>query len=161
VQHAADALRFLAGDIAAVSVMPGTMHYFDNAAVAWSWHLKFASGAAGALVHNVRAGRAHERYRIFAENWTVTVSLASPMVFDERLFLEVESGGKLVERIGPESFPPEQRTAAWLQGYQGETEHFVECLERGRLPEPDVAEAVRSLELDDEMLRAKTAAAGA
>lgn len=152
--HMIDALRFLAGDVAEFSGVGSATRYFDEAMVAASFHLTFESGAAGTFSHNVRAGRAYERYRIHAENWTATVSNPPPGTFDGRMFLEVEAGDRLVERVTLESLTREQRCAHYTQGFWQETEHFVECLEKGELPSPDVADAVKSQQLAQDMLRA-------
>jgi len=152
--HMVDAIRFLAGDVASFSGVGSATRYFDDAMMASSFHLTFESGAIGTLSHNVRTGRAYERYRIHAENWTVTVSNPPPGRFDSRLYMEVESGDRLIERVTVETLTPEQRCAHYTQGFWQETEHFVECLEKGAEPTPSVAEAVKSMELAQDLLRA-------
>jgi predicted dehydrogenase len=151
--HCIDTLRFLAGDLASFSGVPSATQYFDKALIASSFYLTFKSGAVGTLTHNIRAGRAYERYRIIAENWMVTISQPSPGIFDDRLSFEVEADGKVVERILHTDIPEDQRSEGYSQGFWRESEYFVECLEKGRRPSPDVAEAVRSMELAEEMLQ--------
>jgi len=152
--HMIDAIRFLAGDVASFSGVGSAARYFDEAMVASAFHLTFESGTVGTFSHNVRTGRAYERYRIHAENWTATVSNPPPGRFDGRMFLEVESGDRRVERITLESLKPEQRCAHYTQGFWQEHEHFVDCLLSGREPSPSVAEAIKSQQLAQDLLRA-------
>jgi virulence factor len=152
--HMVDALRFLGGDVASFSGAGSATQYFDNALVASSFHLTFESGAACAISHNVRCGRAAENYRIHAENWSVTVGNPPPGRFDSRLYFQVEEGGRLVERITAENLTTEQCCAHYTQGFWQESEHFVDCLISGAEPSPSVAEAVKSMELAQAMQEA-------
>jgi len=152
--HMVDALRFLGGDVASFSGAGSATRYFDQAMTASSFHLSFESGAVGTVSHNVRTGRAYERYRIHAENWTVTVSNPPPGRFDGRMFLEVEAGDRLIERITLDVLEPAQRCAHYTQGFWQEHEHFVDCLISGKTPAPGVAEAVKSQQLAQDLLEA-------
>jgi len=60
-------------------------------------------------------------------------------------------GNREVERIHLPSLDPARQCAGYTNGFWGEHEHFVECLATGRQPSPDVASALRSMELAREM----------
>jgi predicted dehydrogenase len=150
--HSIDALRYLAGEVREFSGAGSATRYFDGKMLAASFHLSFAGGAVGSFTFNVRAGRSYERYRIFAENWTATVSLPSPGKFDDRWWLRVEDGDREVETRTVEDLPPEERNGPCIHGFWREHQHFVECLRSGRRPRPEVAEGVTSMELAQAML---------
>jgi len=149
--HAIDALRFLAGEVASFSGAGSSVQYFDEKMVAASFHLSFETGAVGSFTFNVRVGRAYERYRVSGENWMATVSLGPPGTFDDRWWMTLEVGNREVERIHLPSLDPARQCTGYTNGFWGEHEHFVECLATGRQPSPDVASAVRSMELAREM----------
>jgi len=152
--HSVDALRFLLGEVAEFRGLGSAARYFDGKMVAASFCLGFAGGAAGSFTFNVRAGRSHERYRLFAGNWTVSVSLPPPGRFDDAWRLEVEEGGRVVESLSAADLPEERRCAGYAHGFWREHEHFVECLERSVRPEPGIAEGLASMELAQAMLEA-------
>jgi predicted dehydrogenase len=150
--HSIDALRYLAGEVREFGGAGSAARYFDGKMVAASFHLTFESGVAGSFTFNVRAGRSYERYRLFAENWTATVSLPSPGKYDDRWWLRVEDGDREVEKLTTEDLPPEERNGPCAHGFWREHEYFVDCLRRGERPRPDVADGVRSMELSQALL---------
>jgi predicted dehydrogenase len=150
--HAIDALRFLMGEVREFRGLGSAARYFDGKMVAASFALGFASGAAGTFTFNVRAGRSYERYRIFAENWTVNISQSSPGKFDESWWLEAEEGNRTVERIAGEDLTAERRCGQYAHGFWREHEYFAECLERNERPSPDVADGAVSMDLAQRML---------
>ncbi len=152
--HAIDALRYLLGEISGFSGAASATRYFDDRAVAASFHLSFESGIVGSFTFNVRAGRSYERYRLFAENWTATVSLPPPGRFDDRWWLRVEEGNRTTESVTVDDLPEAERNGPCTHGFWREHEYFVECLREGRRPFPDVADGIKSMELAQAMLEA-------
>jgi predicted dehydrogenase len=152
--HSIDALRHVLGEVSGFSGAASSTRYFDGKAVAASFHLSFESGIVGSFTFNVRAGRSYERYRIFAENWTVTVSLPPPGRFDDRWWLRVEEGNETTESVTVDDLPEAERNGPCTHGFWREHEYFVECLRRGERPFPDVADGIRSMELARAMLEA-------
>ncbi len=152
--HSLDALRYLVGDISGFDGVASRTRYFDAKALAASFHLSFESGIVGSFTFNVRGGRAYERYRVFAENWTATVSLPPPGKYDDRWWLRVEDGDHQVESISLADLPEEERNGPCIHGFWREHQHFVECLESGTRPGPTVADGLASMELSQAMLEA-------
>jgi predicted dehydrogenase len=152
--HMIDAIRFLAGDVTSLNGVGSPVRYFDGAMTASCFLLNFENGAIGSFAHSVRSGRAYEQYRVIGENWTVAVSIPPPSRDDSRWWLQLEEADHIVERIDTDRLDRSRRHMLWKQGFAQETEHFVECLEQDRRPKPDIPEAVRSMELAQEFLRA-------
>ncbi len=150
--HSIDALRYLAGEITEHHGVASGARYFDEKMIAASFSLGFENGIAGSFTFNVRAGRSYERYRLFAENWTATVSLPSPGKYDSRWWLRVEEDNNTVELVEIENLPAEERNGAHIHGFWREHEYFVDCLESGREPSPGFADSVASMELAQKML---------
>lgn len=149
--HAIDAMRSLCGDVKSFVGVGSATRYFDERMTAASFALSFESGVIGSFAFNVRAGRSYERYRIFGENWTATVSLGANST-DDRWWMRVETNNKETEHICLANLEVNQRCPGYTCGFWGESEYFVECIESGRTPSPDVAESLRSMELGQKML---------
>jgi len=152
--HSIDALRFLGGEVASFTGLGSRVQYFDEKMVAASFALLFESGATGSFTFNVRVGRSYERYRIIAENWHATISLGPPGAFDDRWWMTIETGNREIEHVRLQNLEKAQRCPGYTNGFWGEHEYFVECLLAGEMPRYDVADAVRSMELGQEMLLA-------
>ncbi len=152
--HSIDAMRFLGGDVKSFVGAGSATRYFDERMTAASFALSFESGVIGSFTFNVRAGRSYERYRIMGENWTATVSLGPPGAFDDRWWMTVETDNRETEYVRIANLEKPQICPGYTNGFWGENEHFVECIESGRTPFPDVAESIRSMELGQKMLEA-------
>ena len=139
--HAVDTLRYLCGgeveSVAADSRRLDADH--------WNLHLaliKFSSGATGLLLNNFMAGR-----RIFS------VEIHSPGI---SFFGDPEEGGQLfadnkldpIEALDPFAMANSQEAYRAFGAYEM-NQHFVDCMLKGKQPETNFDDALKTMQLVD------------
>ena len=139
--HAVDTLRYLCGG-EVVSVASDSRRLDGGH---WNIHLalvRFSSGATGLLLNNFMAGR-----RIFS------VEIHAPGI---SFFGDPEEGGKLfadnklepVQTLDPFALSGSREQHRAFGAYDTDL-HFIECVQQGRQPETNFADALKTMELVD------------
>jgi virulence factor len=145
--HAVDTLRWLAGGEATRVVSEArtrlTPGPFPNAVTA---HVTFDSGAVGLLHYSLVTGRRIFRAEFHGTNITASVDpdRESSLVADDRE-PEVRQSSDYGAELGG-------RPEHWL-GFWHEHRHFMDCIKEGRQPSAHFADAVKTMELVDRILR--------
>jgi predicted dehydrogenase len=139
--HAVDTLRYLCGgDVVSVA---SDSRRLDGGH--WNIHLalvRFSSGATGLLLNNFMAGR-----RIFS------VEIHAPGI---SFFGDPEEGGKLfadnklepAQTLDPFALCSSREHHRAFGAYDTDL-HFIECVQQGRQPETNFADALKTMELVD------------
>lgn len=130
--HALDALRYIAGEVAAFDV---TLPQPRNTA----WYLvalRFESGTIGQMEVLPTAGMVEESYELFAEGCRARVSAGSG---PQRSLQCWEDGELVLESQATEEQPEDLRNGA----YQ-EVEEFVRALQTGTRPQPCIDDILPS-----------------
>lgn len=137
--HAVDTLRYLCGG-EVVSVASDSRRLDGGH---WNIHLalvRFSSGATGLLLNNFMVGR-----RIFS------VEIHAPGI---SFFGDPEEGGKLfadnklepVQTLDPFALSKSREQHRAFGAYDTNL-HFIECVQQGRQPETNFADALKTMEL--------------
>jgi len=150
--HAVDTLRWLCGgDVEEVQVQVRQRGVAGPVPNAFSALVSFSSGAVGAVHYNLVTGRRIFRTEFSAVNATAYVDADRESWF-------AAAGGEPEVRpsidfgrsaVGPGDEPQPQH---WL-GFWHEHRHFIDCIGSGAQPETHFADAVKSMELVERILR--------
>ena len=141
--HAVDTLRYMAGgnvvsvasDVRRLMATHHTSHYAL---------VTFDSGATGILMTNWMTGR-----RFF------TVEMHAP---DMSLYGDPEEGGRIyadgqkepIETLDPAELAGREEDYR-AYGFYDENRHFIDCIKKGKLPETNFEDALKTMELVDKI----------
>ena len=152
--HAVDLVRWLCGgeveEVHAHVRRRGVPGPIPNAIAAL---ISFSTGAVGVVHYNQLTGRRIFRSEFHGPNITgyVDADRDSHLVADD-----AEPETRSSREFARLSLPPGQelRPEHWL-GFWHESRHFIDCIAAGRNPSSDFADAVKSMELTQDILVAR------
>jgi len=150
--HAVDNLRWLCGgEVEEVYADVRRRYVVGPVPNAFFATVKFSTGAVGTVHYNTVTGRRIFRAEFHAQNITAYVDAdrESSLVADNGQS-ETLSSAEFARAGLPDS--EELRPHHWL-GFWHENRHFVDCVKSGRQPSIDFADAVKSMELVERILR--------
>ena len=152
--HAVDNLRWLCGgEVDEVRAEVRQRYVPGPVPNAFFATVTFSSGAVGTVHYNTVTGRRIFRAEFHGQNVTAYVDAdrESTLVADNgqpETFSSTELGRAAVPA------GEELRPYHWL-GFWHENRHFIDCAKNGRQPSSHFADAVKSMELVEEILRAR------
>ncbi len=135
--HAVDTLRWLGGDV--VEVAAAIDHWRSGYPNAFRALMRFDRGATGSLSADWAAGKRVQTVEMHAEGVSVVVDIDRAMVVraDDA---EEEASSDVRDVAGSDDFRV-------YYGFRNEDRHFIDCVKRGELPETNLADAARTMEL--------------
>ncbi|HEX5416467.1 MAG TPA: Gfo/Idh/MocA family oxidoreductase [Chloroflexota bacterium] len=154
--HAVDNLRWLCGgEVEEVRADVRQLYVPGPVPNAFFATVTFSTGAVGTVHYNTVTGRRIFRAEFHGPNITAYVDAdrESTLVADNRqpeTFSSAELGRAAL------AAGEELRPYHWL-GFWHESRHFIDCVKSGRQPSSHFADAVKSMELVEEILRARRA----
>jgi predicted dehydrogenase len=141
--HAVDNLRWMGGE---VKRLVSTVHAFyaeiDNA---FNVLMEFENGAAGMLVSNFMVGKRVFAIEMHAHNISAYVEPEDKAV----IYRDGQAEGEVLLTMEAARSQEFHKYA----GYYAENRHFIDCLKKGALPETNLADAVKTMELVDRIYR--------
>jgi len=151
--HAVDNLRWLCGgDVVDVYADVRRRYVSGPIPNAFFALVTFSTGAVGTVHYNAVTGRRIFRAEFHGQNVTASVDADRDSLFvsdsGEPEILPSAEFGRAVLRPGEELRPYH-----WL-GFWHENRHFIDCVKTGRQPSSHFADAVKSMELVEQILRA-------
>ena len=144
--HAVDLLRFLGGEVVdietAVSIFPKPKP--DPVPNAWISLVRFESGAVGELSANWASGARWLYCEMHTAGASALCEIEHTLILreegeDERIVKSAELMGSDDTRI--------------TGGYKQENDHFIKCIQKGMQPCSNFADAARTMELAEEIMR--------
>lgn len=135
--HAVDTLRFIGGDVAGFDCQP--MRSRGESALWYAIHLHFKSGAEGRIDVLPTSGMLEERYDLFGDGFSVSVTCPFGR---KRGWLAHQEGVVVQEEVAPADVPEDV-----LNGCFDETRTFIEALRDGRPLKPAIADVAPSVEI--------------
>lgn len=143
--HGLDALRYLAdSEVVEAQARPGPR---GSALIT----LACASGTLATMEMLPQVGIQSERYTLHAADRTVMVEGVIGWLTLFPGFLECYDQGRLALRVDNAA---DLQPAEIVSGFYGESAAFIENLRQGRAPAPDLADALRSVEIAEAVQRA-------
>ena len=149
--HAVDNLRWLCGgDVVSVAASVSTRYIKGPIPNEYIALVTFSNGAVGLLQSSYVTGRRIFSAEAHAKNVTIYVDAdaESSIVFDDGP-IEARPSKEWGTEGGAKGDSPEH----WL-GFWHENRHFVDCIKTGRLPTSHFGDAIKSMELVDQILHA-------
>ena len=152
VVHLFDLIRAFGGDVKEVYA---THREATPTQFAFAINVTFASGALGIL--NLNSVDAREPWRDFTEHLCAS-GLENAVTVDDMLYVKYQKReewlsvpglnvGKAYNGWQPTG--PAAQRMEFLIGYQGEIQHFAQCILTGKKPTPDLWDGVGSLEITE------------
>jgi len=142
--HAVDTLRWLGGEVAALS---STVSSFDrDFPVAFNAVMRFESGAVGILSTNWRTGRRYLGVEIHSPGASAYVETE----VKASIFTDNDTDGvhyEAVEVAGSDE-------SRFIGGYFGENRHFIDCVKARRQPSSNFEDAAKTMQLADRICAA-------
>ena len=148
--HAVDVMRYLMGDALELEVEKHRMQ--GNREHSYLVGFKFRSGALGRLTVMPEAGLNLERYAVHGHGYS--------LVLETPLEWTVDFPGRIVFFAGHHnhfiqdnrSLPSCFNEPVEATGFLGESAHFLECLDKGLEPHPDLEDCIQSVEISEAIL---------
>lgn len=142
--HAVDTLRYMAGG-EVVKVASSARSLYTPYANSWQALVEFDSGCVGVLLTNWSAGGRIHTFEMHGKGISA--------------FLDWDNPGRILadgEGAVWRKSPAEAAGDDWdgkMFGFYQENRHFVDCLKAGRQPMTNFADAVKSMDLADQIYR--------
>ncbi len=142
--HAVDTLRWLAGAevVNVASVVRKVHHEFDNSFTAL---VQFDNGCVGVLLTNWRAGARIHQFELHTDG-------ASAFINGDYESVIHINGEAFVEQLDPKEVAGSDEFYRYY-GFFDENRHFIDCVKSGTEPDASFADAVKTMELVDEIYR--------
>jgi virulence factor len=141
--HVVDAIRDLCGDVADV------VAHVDHQYVQWEGSyncfnalIRFQNGASGILTANRTSGNRYERFEYHGLD--VSTYIRAP---EQAEIFRKGQPVEIVTALGLTGSTDPRLT----YGYQAENRHFIDCLLQDRLPRTHFGDAVKTMELVDQI----------
>ena len=137
VIHSVDLLRYIGGDVKKVkSIVKGLFANYDNLFCSL---IEFSSGAIGILSANWTSGKRIFSLEIHGKGIVVFVD-------PENQAMIYSDGKEEGESIDAKEFTGGKELFE-IAGFLDENKHFIECIEKKKLPETNFYDAVKTMEL--------------
>jgi len=142
--HAVDALRWMGGEVEEVASVMG--HFGWTRENACQAVVRFAGGATGVLMTNWATGARTHVFEMHAQGISAFIN---PDI-EARIYSAEHPQGQVI------STTESAGTTAWhvYYGFYHENRHFIDCLQAGKQPETNLADAARSMRLVDDLYAA-------
>ena len=145
--HSMDLMRFFMGDVSSFEADKHLMQ--DNQVHSYLLDFKYRSGALGRLTIWPEAGMDLERYAIHGKDFS--------LFFEAPLEWTADFPGRIFFYNGKErhfiqdnrNLSPTMISPLEVTGFLGESDHFLECLEKGTDPSPSLADCLQSIEISE------------
>lgn len=163
--HAIDLVRWIAGGTAVAAALVEE-RYDDVVPNAWNGVIRFDNGVTGVLKSNYRTGGRVHRFEAHGPGVSAFISLgmgeeiacsAEILVHEGESRYSLASAGAARETIQRLDGAELAGGAAFHRqyGFLQEDRHFIDCVLGKAAPEPDIADAVRSIELAEMLLASR------
>jgi len=142
--HAVDMLRWLAGGevVNVASVVRKVHHEFDDSFTAL---VEFDSGCVGVLLANWRAGARIHQFELHTDG-------ASAFINPDYESVIHANGEEFIEKHDTRQVAGSDEFYRYY-GFFDENRHFIDCVKSGTQPGASFADAVKTMELVDEIYR--------
>ncbi len=139
--HAVDSLRFMGGDVKkVVGSVSALGKKFDTR---FTSLVEFESGAVGVLMANWETGGREHRFEMHAEGISAFV--------DGDEWISINRAGERRSEV----FTPQEVAGSTdnrvFYGFAAQSQHFVDCLQKGLEPETSLRDAVKTMKLVDDI----------
>ncbi|MGQ9524735.1 MAG: Gfo/Idh/MocA family protein [Armatimonadota bacterium] len=135
--HAVDALRYFCGEAIEVHAVQDTV--WTDWRNSYSALIRFQGGAVGMLTAYRAAGGRYERFELHGRG--VSAYIRAPECAE--VYVD--------EHNAPQVLTPASADPRLSYGYSAESRHFVDCVRSGRQPLTSLDDAVRTMELVDQI----------
>lgn len=141
--HAVDTLRWMGGEVAAVASDIRKLHAdYDNS---FNALLKFEGGATGFLLTNWVVGKRVHTFEMHAKGISAFIDANDEAV----IYSDNKPEGKILKTQEVAGSEENHK----FYGFYGEDRHFIDCIKQKRMPDTNLADAFKTMELVGQIYR--------